>query len=46
MTEINRKLVELFSIDLRSNEELVESGTYGFVNLMAKLKRDVLLIED
>jgi len=46
MAEINRKLVELLSIDLRSSQELVESGAYGFVNLMAKLRRDVLLIED
>ena len=46
ITEINRKLVELLSIDLRSNQELVESGAYGFLNLMAKLRRDVLLIED
>ena len=46
MSEINRKLVTLLFLDLRSNQELIESGGYGFVNLMSKVRKDFLLIED
>jgi hypothetical protein len=46
MTEINRKVAELLSFDLRPNQELIESGGYGFVNLMYKIRKEILLLED
>lgn len=46
MTEINRKVAELLSFDIRPNQELIESGGYGFVNLMYKIRKEILLLED
>ena len=37
MGEINRRLVQFLSLDLRVNSELVESDSYGFVILMARV---------
>jgi len=45
MTDINRKLAELLSLDLRVNAELIESGSYGLVSLMSKIRKDILTIE-
>jgi len=46
MTEINKKLGELLSLDVRIHCELIESGTYGFVSLMSKIRKEILLNED
>jgi len=46
MTEINKKLGELLSLDLRIHCELIESGTYGFVSLMSRIRKEILLNED
>jgi|GEM_PF-4657204 len=46
MTEINKKLGELLSLDFRYHVDLIESGTYGFVSLMSKIRKEILLIED
>ncbi len=45
MTEINKKLGELLSLDVRLHGELIESGTYGFVSLMYKIRKELLIDE-